>query len=134
MAATAVDPVNPCVWVLGDRGDGGGDERGGLSCTRATEDSKVSHFTEPNPIWALLLPLRFVRETEGGALLHELAAFLAERGYRLHNLYDQVESRARGTIYANALFLGAAEEAALVGRTNDRVLIQRLARVVSPTR
>jgi hypothetical protein len=83
---------------------------------------------------AIYAEARFVRETEGGALLHELAAFLAERGYRLHNLYDQVESRARGTIYANALFLGAAEEAALVGRTNDRVLIQRLARVVSPTR
>jgi len=85
-------------------------------------------------IRAVYAEARFIRETEGGVLVHELAAFLAPFGYRLHNLYDQVESAARGTIYANAVFLGPAEEAALVERTNDRVFVQRLARVVDPGR
>lgn len=90
----------------------------------------AEHLLSTSSIRAIFAEARFVRETEGGVLLHELAAFLAPLGYRMHNLYDQVESAARGTIYANAIFLGAAEEAALAARTNDRIFVQRLARVV----
>jgi FkbM family methyltransferase len=79
-------------------------------------------------IRAIYAEARFVRETEDGVLLHELASFLAPFGYRLHNIYDQVESAARGTIYANALFLGPDEEQALARRTNERVFVQRLIR------
>ncbi len=71
---------------------------------------------------------RLVRETEGGVVLTEVADFLAPYGYQLHNLYDLVESEARGIIYGNALFLGADARLAVRDRLGEAAFTRRLGR------
>jgi FkbM family methyltransferase len=77
-------------------------------------------------IRAVLCEVRMAAETEGATLLHEVAGLLDQDGYRLHNLYDLVESRARGIIYGNALFLGRGAREDLERRLGPHASTRRL--------
>jgi FkbM family methyltransferase len=68
---------------------------------------------------------RLVAATEDSALLHHVAAHLEPYGYSLHNLYDMVESRTRGFIYGNAIFLSPQLRERLIARFGKRAFVKR---------
>lgn len=76
-------------------------------------------------IRAILVEFRLVVETDGGALLPELLNLLRRYDYRLHNLYDMVESKAGGIIYGNALVIGPSMRSELLTRLGPEAFTQR---------
>jgi len=83
------------------------------------------HLLTKGAIRLIYSEVRMVAETENAALTHHLAAYLEQFDYSLHNIYDIVESGARGVIYANALFLSPPTRADLKARLGEGVFTRR---------